>query len=58
MEQYQVKKPCGICKREIIADVFSNGTEHQTIQALTHEECAVYTFDGTKEINILAKEVK
>jgi len=41
---------CNVCKKEIIADVFSNGTTHQTIQAMTHAECAVHTFEGEKEL--------
>lgn len=44
--------PCGICKKEIVADVFSNGTPHQTIEALTHAECAVYEFEGVKELGM------
>lgn len=42
MEHYQVKMVCKPCGKEIIADVFSVGTTHQTIHALTHKECAVY----------------
>lgn len=41
MEHWQVKKNCGVCKKGIIADVFSVGTSHQEIVALTHAECAV-----------------
>lgn len=41
MQHYQIKKACGVCKRAIIADVFSIGTPHQSIEALTHAECAV-----------------
>lgn len=55
MEHYQVKKPCGICKREIIADIFSIGSGHQSIEALTHGECAVYEFEGTKDLSPFKK---
>lgn len=41
MEHYQFTKPCGVCKKIIIADISSIGTEHQTIMALTHMECAM-----------------
>lgn len=38
-EHYQVIKACGICKKNIIADIFSIGTGHQDIVAMTHMEC-------------------
>ena len=51
MEHYQVKKNCGICGRGIIADVFSVGIGHQSIEALTCADCAVNTFEGTKDLD-------
>ena len=40
MKHYQIKKECEICKRTLIADIQSIGTEHQNIMAITCEECA------------------
>jgi DNA-directed RNA polymerase subunit RPC12/RpoP len=40
MNHIQQRFVCSVCKRGFIVDVFSIGTEHQIIQAVTCVECA------------------
>lgn len=49
MEHYQVKKACGGCCKEIIADIRSIGSPHQFVIALTHKECAEYDMGSDVE---------
>jgi DNA-directed RNA polymerase subunit RPC12/RpoP len=41
MEHYQERYTCGVCKRELVVDILSFGTGHQTIQAVTCLECGI-----------------
>lgn len=41
MEHHQKDISCGVCGRQFIVDVFSIGTTHQTIKAVTCRECAI-----------------
>jgi hypothetical protein len=59
MEHYQVKKLCGVCQRKLIADISSVGSPHQTLMAITCEECAVLANGNImKEGEIEKVEVK
>jgi len=40
MQHYQSRIACGVCKRPFIVDIFSVGTPHQFVKAVTCEECA------------------
>jgi len=40
MEHYQKQYKCSVCKRELIVDLTSIGTQHQNIMAITCKECA------------------
>lgn len=61
MQHYQIHMQCGICKRAIIADIFSVGVEHQNIAALTCLECAqtaggyIMPEGHTEEVKITSK---
>ena len=39
MEHTQLRKACKICGRPFIIDIFSVGSPHQFVQAVTSEEC-------------------
>lgn len=52
MEHYQVRKACGTCGKEIIADIRFIGSPHQFVIALTHLECATRIM-GKDEIEYL-----
>jgi len=41
MNHYQEQFTCSVCRRELVADIQSIGSGHQTIMAITCKECGI-----------------
>ncbi len=53
MNHYQEQFRCSKCGRELIVDIISVGTEHQSVKAVTCKECATHILgDKIEEIKL------